>query len=174
MSISNEEDSIECDTNSKQPDQHQKGLSFFTADDTDTSSESDSDEDLTTEKTADCNASFEPSNEKKLPSPSTLFATVQKPKFLDKPVEDADIDWSSLSKRYEPLYQYSSASYPGETVDLSSAERTEATITGAPVKYKREISETKRHLFLHGKRSVDLSNTSEETPAGAQGMEKIF
>ena len=104
-----------------------------------------------------------------------LFATVGKPKFLDRPLEDEDVDWNSLSKRYEPLFEYSSVSCPAESVDLSSAERTEASVSGAPVKYKREISETTRHMFLHGKRSVDMSNVTDGTSVAgtAQGMRKI-
>ena len=176
MSNSDKE-SVELNSNVTEPDQEEKGLSFFTADDNDSSSESDSDEERfkTTAKEAEGNGSVEGDPKDKLPSPSTLFATVGKPKFLDRPLEDEDVDWNSLSKRYEPLFEYSSVSYPAETVDLSSAERTEASVSGAPVKYKREISETTRHMFLHGKRSVDMSNMTDGTSVAgtAQGMRKI-
>ena len=145
------------------------GLSFFTANNSDSSSDSDSDEDKIRPEIPTNSGDIQKHNEHKLPSPTTLFATVGKPKFLDRPLEDEDIDWTSLSKRYEPLYEYSSVSYPSETVDLSSAERTEASITGAPVKYKTEISETKRHLFLHGKRTVDLSKSNDEASTETQG-----
>lgn len=145
-----------------------KSLSFFTADDNETSSESENEEEScqTHEPTT-----TETSNANKLPSPSTLFATVGKPKFLETPLEQNDVDWNSLSKRYEPLFEYSSVSYPAETVDLESNERNEASISGAPIKYKTEISETKRHLFLHGKRSADLASVVD-TPSTTQGMVK--
>jgi hypothetical protein len=147
-----------------------KSLSFFTADDNETSSESENEESCqthepTTTETTHANI------HNKLPSPSTLFATVGKPKFLEIPLEENDVDWNSLSKRYEPLFEYSSVSYPAETVDLESDERNEASISGAPIKYKTEISETKRHLFLHGKRSADLASVVD-TPSTSQGMVK--
>lgn len=172
-----DKESVELNSNVTEPDQEEKGLSFFTADDNDSSSESDSDEERfkTAEREAEGNGNVEGDPKDKLPSPSTLFATVGKPKFLDRPLEDEDVDWNSLSKRYEPLFEYSSVSCPAESIDLSSAERTEASVSGAPVKYKREISETTRHMFLHGKRSVDMSNTTDGTSVAgtAQGMRKI-
>ena len=145
------------------------GLSFFTADENETSSESEEEKDSspTHEATTTASETFE---QNKLPSPSTLFATVGKPKFLETPLEQNDVDWNSLSKRYEPLFEYSSVSCPTETVDLESDERNEASISGAPLKYKTEISETKKHLFLHGKRAADLVSGGDITPLSNQGI----
>ena len=164
-------ESADNTSDQKIPKDNSSGLSFFTVNDSDSSSESESEEDKIQTSQLISSNNTETANHSKLPSPSTLFATVGKPKFLDKRLEDDNIDWASLSKRYEPLYEYSSVSYPTETVDLSSAERAEASITGAPVKYKTEISETKRHLFLHGKRTVDLSTSQDEAVTDAtQGI----
>jgi hypothetical protein len=159
-------------TSSDSKDNSQKetnGLSFFTADDDETSSESENEEESSQTHETTTTTTTDTSHANKLPSPSTLFATVGKPKFLETPLEDNDVDWNSLSKRYEPLFEYSSVSCPVETVDLESDERNEASISGAPIKYKTEISETKRHLFLHGKRSADLV-TAVDTPSTDQGM----
>jgi hypothetical protein len=145
------------------------GLSFFTADDDETSSESEDEEESKPTDEETSVTSSETSHSNKLPSPSTLFATVGKPKFLETRLEENDVDWNSLSKRYEPLFEYSSVSCPVERVDLESDERNEASISGAPIKYKTEISETKRHAFLHGKRSADLAS-AVDTPSPNQGM----
>ena len=141
------------------------GLSFFTADDNETSESENEEESNTTNEPLTITST----QANKLPSPTTLFATVGKPKFLDTPLEQNEVDWNALSKRYEPLFEYSSASYPAESVDLESEERNDASISGAPIKYKTEISETKRHLFLHGKRSADLA-TVADAPPSSQGM----
>ena len=138
------------------------GLSFFTADDNETSSESENEEESITTNEPLTKTSTQAN---KLPSPTTLFATVGKPKFLETPLEQNDVDWNALSKRYEPLFEYSSVSYPAESVDLESEERNDASISGAPIKYKTEISETKRHLFLHGKRSADLATVADAQPS---------
>ena len=138
------------------------GLSFFTADDNETSSESENEEESSTTNEPLTKTS---SQANKLPSPTTLFATVGKPKFLETPLEQNEVDWNALSKRYEPLFEYSSVSYPAESVDLESEERNDASISGAPIKYKTEISETKRHLFLHGKRSADLATAADAQPS---------
>ena len=138
------------------------GLSFFTADDNETSSESENEEESITTNEPLTKTSTQAN---KLPSPTTLFATVGKPKFLETPLEQNEVDWNALSKRYEPLFEYSSVSYPAESVDLESEERNDASISGAPIKYKTEISETKRHLFLHGKRSADLATVADAQPS---------
>ena len=165
MSADSEKHSLDSNKTSQK---ETKGLSFFTADDNDTSSESENEEESST-KDEPKTTLTETCQPNKLPSPSTLFATVGKPKFLETPLEQNDVDWNSLSKRYEPLFEYSSVSCPVETVDLESDERNEASISGAPIKYKSEISETKKHLFLHGKRSADLVSTVD-TPSSNQGM----
>lgn len=145
------------------------GLSFFTADDNDTSSESENDEESSLG--SNIKHESESSHPNKLPSPTTLFATVGKPKFLETPsIEANEVDWNRISKRYEPLFEYSSVSCPVEHVDLESDERNEASISGAPIKYKTEVSETKRHLFLHGKRSADLSSVVNNTSSSNQGI----
>ena len=166
MSVNSENTSSNSKDNSQK---ETNGLSFFTADDDETSSESENEEESSQTHETTTTTETETSHANKLPSPSTLFATVGKPKFLETPLEHNDVDWNSLSKRYEPLFEYSSVSCPVETVDLESDERNEASISGAPIKYKTEISETKRHLFLHGKRSADLV-TAVDTPSTDQGM----
>lgn len=155
------------DSNDKSEKQT-NGLSFFTADDNETSSESENEQESSSNPEP---AATETSHSvKQLPSPSTLFATVGKPKFLETPLEQNNVDWNSLSKRYEPLFEYSSVSCPVETVDLESDERNEASISGAPIKYKTEISETKKHLFLHGKRSADLASAIDSSNFSSQGQ----
>ncbi|XP_046845458.1 uncharacterized protein LOC124439277 [Xenia sp. Carnegie-2017] len=157
MSSESEENSV---TSVEKSSEKPNALSFFTANDDDSSSESDNEcdkhdfhkEPITTPETCIAVA------DNKLPSPSTLFATVGKPKFLETALKPNEVDWNSISRRFEPLYEYSSVSCPAESVDLESEERNEASISGAPIKYKTEISETKRHLFLHGKRSADLTD----------------
>ena len=171
MSINSEKVSLNSKDNSGNSQEKTKGFSFFTADDNDSSSESESEDELTSKQEPTSTSNTEASLENKLPSPSTLFATVGKPKFLEKPLEQNDVDWNSVSRRYEPLFEYSSVSCPsGEMVDLESDERNEASISGAPIKYKTEISETKRHLFLHGKRAVDLATAVEASSTGVQGI----
>ena len=163
MSINSKKNSPESEGNSEK---ETNGLSFFTADDDETSSESENEEESSTTNEPLTKTT---SQANKLPSPTSLFATVGKPKFLETPLEQNDVDWNALSKRYEPLFEYSSVSYPAETVDLESEERNDASISGAPIKYKTEISETKRHLFLHGKRSADLAS-AVDTPSSSQGI----
>ncbi|XP_028407736.1 uncharacterized protein LOC114530324 [Dendronephthya gigantea] len=168
MSLNLKNDS--SDSGDEKSEKQTNGLSFFTADDDETSSESETEQETSSKHEPAVNETSV--SVKQLPSPSTLFATVGKPKFLETLLEQNNVDWNSLSKRYEPLFEYSSVSCPVETVDLESDERNEASISGAPIKYKTEISETKKHLFLHGKRSADLANVIDTSSNSTSQVQK--
>ncbi|XP_020612444.1 UPF0690 protein C1orf52 homolog isoform X2 [Orbicella faveolata] len=148
-------------------------LSFFTAGDSSSSSDSESDKDAEEheEGTLTSNSSGrKPSLTKtKLPSPTTLFATVGRPAFLESK-EESHVDWDSLSKRYEPnTYSAPPVQFSSVAESRESEEYEDAVISSAPVKYGKEISDIQKHLVIHDKRSVKvalniLNDRGESTP----------
>lgn len=136
-------------------------LSFFTAGDSSSSSDSESDKDVEEheEGTLKSNSSGKkPSLTKtKLPSPTTLFATVGRPAFLESK-EESHVDWDSLSKRYEPnTYSAPPVQFSSVAESRESEEYEDAVISSAPVKYGKEISDIQKHLVVHDKRSVKVA-----------------
>ena len=136
-------------------------LSFFTAGDSSSSSDSESDKDVEEheEGTFKSNSSAKrPSSTKtKLPSPTTLFATVGRPAFLESK-EENHVDWDSLSKRYEPnTYSAPPVQFSSIAESRESEEYEDAVISSAPVKYGKEISDIQKHLVIHDKRSVKVA-----------------
>ncbi|XP_020612443.1 UPF0690 protein C1orf52 homolog isoform X1 [Orbicella faveolata] len=136
-------------------------LSFFTAGDSSSSSDSESDKDAEEheEGTLTSNSSGrKPSLTKtKLPSPTTLFATVGRPAFLESK-EESHVDWDSLSKRYEPnTYSAPPVQFSSVAESRESEEYEDAVISSAPVKYGKEISDIQKHLVIHDKRSVKVA-----------------
>ena len=130
-------------------------LSFFAAGGD--SSDSDSDEDAESSKLhnqPNRSDEHEKSPESKLPSPRTLFATVGRPAFLDKK-EEYDLDWNSLSKRYEPSVSYAAPPVQFNAATEQNDEYDDAVISSAPIKYKREASEIQKHLLVHHKRTAE-------------------
>lgn len=134
-------------------------LSFFSAGDSSSTSDSenesdvrDDDQDKLKSKSPAGNAS---ALKTKLPSPTTLFATVGRPAFLETK-EESYVDWNSLSKRYEPnTYSAPPVQFPPVTESSRDSEEYEdAVISSAPVKYGKEISDIQKHLVVHEKRSV--------------------
>lgn len=93
----------------------------------------------------------------KLPSPTTLFATVGRPAFLESK-EESHVDWDSLSKRYEPnTYSAPPVQFSSVAESRESEEYEDAVISSAPVKYGKEISDIQKHLVVHDKRSVKVA-----------------
>ena len=133
-------------------------LSFFTAGDSSSSSDSDSDKETENDNQASLKsknpAEKASSTKTKLPSPTTLFATVGRPSFLETKEENT-VDWNSLSKRYEPnTYSAPPVQFTSVTESRESEEYEDAVISSAPVKYGKEISDIQKHLVIHEKRSV--------------------
>lgn len=133
-------------------------LSFFTAEDLGSSSDSESDEETSTDNqdSLKSNSSVKKvsSPKTKLPSPTTLFATVGRPSFLETKEENY-VDWNSLSKRYEPnTYSAPPVQFSSVAESRESEEYEDAVISSAPVKYGKEISDIQKHLVIHEKRSV--------------------
>lgn len=133
-------------------------LSFFTAGDASSSSDSESDKE--TDKDNQDNWKSKSWDKKvsspktKLPSPTTLFATVGRPSFLETKEENY-VDWNSLSKRYEPnTYSAPPVQFSSVAESRESEEYEDAVISSAPVKYGKEISDIQKHLVVHEKRSV--------------------
>ncbi|XP_068726944.1 UPF0690 protein C1orf52 homolog [Montipora capricornis] len=133
-------------------------LSFFTAGDSGSNSDSESEGDTEEEnqdfsKSKDSGKSTAPAT--KLPSPTTLFATVGRPSFLETK-EDNYVDWNSLSKCYEPnTYSAPPVQFSPVTEGRDSEDYAEdAVISSAPVKYGKELSDIQKHLVIHEKRSV--------------------
>ena len=133
-------------------------LSFFTAGDSSSSDDSESEE-QTGEDNEDGFKSKDStkkaaSPKTKLPSPTTLFATVGRPSFLETK-EESYVDWNSLSKRYEPnTYSAPPVQFSSPVESRDSEEYEDAVISSAPVKYGKEISDIQKHLVIHEKRSV--------------------
>lgn len=143
----------ECSEPEKDP------LSFFSAEDSDSSSDSESDEE-TRQEDSDYYKSNDSGKQNvspasKLPSPTTLFATVGRPSFLETK-EDNYVDWNSLSKSYEPnTYSAPPVQFASVAEIRDSEEYDEdAVISSASVKYGKEISDIQKHLVIHEKRSV--------------------
>lgn len=135
-------------------------LSFFTAGDSSSSSDSESDNDADKDKESKSKSSTAKkasSPKTKLPSPTTLFATVGRPAFLETK-EESYVDWNSLSKRYEPnTYSAPPVQFPPAAESRDSEEYEDAVISSAPVKYGKEISDIQKHLVVHDKRSVKVA-----------------
>ncbi|KAL9989584.1 hypothetical protein ACROYT_G004148 [Oculina patagonica] len=135
-------------------------LSFFTAGDSSSSSDSESDNDADEDKESKSKSSTAKkasSPKTKLPSPTTLFATVGRPAFLETK-EESYVDWNSLSKRYEPnTYSAPPVQFPPAAESRDSEEYEDAVISSAPVKYGKEISDIQKHLVVHDKRSVKVA-----------------
>lgn len=147
-----------ADTDEKGDEDKRDPLSFFTAGDS--SSGSDSDSDGETEKDFQNSLKSKTSKEEvlspktKLPSPTTLFATVGRPSFLETK-EESIVDWDSLSKRYEPnTYSAPPVQFTSVAESRDSEEYEDAVILSAPVKYGKEMSDIQKHLVVHEKRSV--------------------
>lgn len=143
-------DKEECDD--KDP------LSFFTAGDSSSSSDSESESDVKDDKQDKLKSNSSGANvsalKTKLPSPTTLFATVGRPAFLETK-EESYVDWNSLSKRYEPnTYSAPPVQFSTVTESRESEEYEDAVISSAPVKYGKEMSDIQKHLVIHEKRSV--------------------
>lgn len=133
-------------------------LSFFTAGDSSSSSDSESDRDAEEVKEdrlkSNSLVKTASSPKTKLPSPTTLFATVGRPAFLESK-EESLVDWDSLSKRYEPnTYSAPPVQFSSVAESRESEEYEDAVISSAPVKYGKEISDIQKHLVIHEKRSV--------------------
>ena len=145
------------DTDSDHQDEKDP-LSFFTAGDSSSSDNSESEEE-TEEDSQDGFKSKDSrkrvaSPKTKLPSPTTLFATVGRPSFLETK-EESYVDWNSLSKRYEPnTYSAPPVQFSSPVVSRDNEEYEDAVISSAPVKYGKEISDIQKHLVIHEKRSV--------------------
>lgn len=135
-------------------------LSFFTAGDSSSSSDSESDKDVEEHEEEKKTSSSEKklsSTKIKLPSPTTLFATVGRPAFLESK-EESQVDWNSLSKRYEPnTYSAPPVQFSSVAESRESEEYEDAVISSAPVKYGKEISDIQKHLVIHDKRSVKVA-----------------
>lgn len=135
-------------------------LSFFTAGDSSSSSDSESDNDADEDKDSKFKSSTAKkasSPKTKLPSPTTLFATVGRPAFLESK-EESYVDWNSLSKRYEPnTYSAPPVQFSCVAESRDSEEYEDAVISSAPVKYGKEISDIQKHLVVHDKRSVKVA-----------------
>lgn len=136
-------------------------LSFFTAADSSSSSDSESDKDAEDDKEGrlKSNSSGKKSSlpKTKLPSPTTLFATVGRPAFLESK-EESYVDWNSLSKRYEPnTYSAPPVQFSSVAESRESEEYEDAVISSAPVKYGKELSDIQKHLVIHDKRSVKVA-----------------
>lgn len=153
-------------------------LSFFTAGDSSSSSDSESDKDVEEheEGTLKSNSSGKkPSLTKtKLPSPTTLFATVGRPAFLESK-EESHVDWDSLSKRYEPnTYSAPPVQFSSVAESRESEEYEDAVISSAPVKYGKEISDIQKHLVVHDKRSVKVALNILNDRGEAEQLFDIF
>ena len=153
-------------------------LSFFTAGDSSSSSDSESDKDVEEheEGTLKSNSSGKkPSSTKtKLPSPTTLFATVGRPAFLESK-EESHVDWDSLSKRYEPnTYSAPPVQFSSVAESRESEEYEDAVISSAPVKYGKDISDIQKHLVIHDKRSVKVALNILNDRGEAEQMFDIF
>ena len=152
-------DSKECkmaDTDEKGEEDKRDPLSFFTAGDSSSNSDSDSDGETENDFQKKSKTSKEEvlSPKTKLPSPTTLFATVGRPSFLETK-EESIVDWDSLSKRYEPnTYSAPPVQFTSVAESRDSEEYEDAVISSAPVKYGKEMSDIQKHLVVHEKRSV--------------------
>lgn len=134
-------------------------LSFFAAGDSSSSSDSESDnndDDKGSSLKSSTSIKNTTSPATKLPSPTTLFATVGRPAFLESK-EESYVDWNSLSKRYEPN-TYSAPPVQSSVAESRDSEEYEdAVISSAPVKYGKEMSDIQKHLVVHDKRSVKVA-----------------
>lgn len=131
-------------------------LSFFTAGDSCSSSDSENEEETKEDKKEDVIRKVSTPNTK-LPSPSTLFATVGRPSFLETKDENY-VDWNSLSKRYEPnTYSAAPVQFSSVSESRDSEDYEDAVISSAPVKYGKELSDIQKHLVIHEKRSVSAA-----------------
>ena len=133
-------------------------LSFFAAGESSSGSDTESEGEAVKKKENSLNsqdrASEEPPSKTKLPSPTTLFATIGRPAFLETK-EECCVDWNSLSKRYEPhTYSAPPVTFSETLAERESEEYEEAVISSAPVKYGKEVSDIQKHLIIHEKRSV--------------------
>lgn len=136
-------------------------LSFFTAGDSSSSSDSESDNDPGEDKESRLKSSSSvkkaSSPKTKLPSPTTLFATVGRPAFLESK-EESPVNWNSLSKRYEPnTYSAPPVQFLSVAESRDNEEYEDAVISSAPVKYGKEMSDIQKHLVVHDKRSVKVA-----------------
>ncbi|XP_067056705.1 UPF0690 protein C1orf52 homolog [Acropora muricata] len=155
-------------------EQEKDPLSFFSAADSDSSSDSDSDEE-TKKEYRDYDKSNDSGKQNvspasKLPSPTTLFATVGRPSFLETK-EDNYVDWNSLTKSYEPNTYSAPPVQFASVAEIRGSEEydDDAVISSAPVKYGKEISDIQKHLVVHEKRSVTaalniLNDRGESAP----------
>lgn len=144
-----------ADTDEKGDEDKRDPLSFFTAGDSSSGSDSDSDGEKDFQNSLKSKASKEEvlSPKTKLPSPTTLFATVGRPSFLE--TKEESVDWDSLSKRYEPnTYSAPPVQFTSVAESRDSEEYEDAVISSAPVKYGKEMSDIQKHLVVHEKRSV--------------------
>lgn len=153
-------------------------LSFFTAGDSSSNSDSENESDVRNDEQDKLKSNSPAGNasaaKTKLPSPTTLFATVGKPAFLETK-EESYVDWNSLSKRYEPSsYSAPPVQFPPVTESSRDSEEYEdAVISSAPVKYGKEISDIQKHLVVHEKRSVTTAlNILKERGGSAPKKQK--
>lgn len=135
-------------------------LSFFAAGDSSSSSDSESDnndDDKGSSLKYSSSIKNTTSPTTKLPSPTTLFATVGRPAFLESK-EESCVDWNSLSKRYDPnTYSAPPVQFSSVAESRDSEEYEDAVISSAPVKYGKEMSDIQKHLVVHDKRSVKVA-----------------
>ena len=136
-------------------------LSFFTAGDSSSSSDSENEKETEEDKKHCLNSKDVmkkvSSPKTKLPSPTTLFATVGRPSFLETKDENY-VDWNSLSKRYEPnTYSAPPVQFCSVSESRDSEDYEDAVISSAPVKYGKELSDIQKHLVIHEKRSVSAA-----------------
>lgn len=149
-------------------------LSFFAVVDSsesDSESESEEEEVVKTSGVSKAAESKQLSPVSKLPSPQTLFATVGRPAFLDTAKEQAtNIDWNSLSKRYETSFQsqveYSAPPAPVSLTSVAEDEYDEGVFSSAPVKYKKQPTDIQKHMIVHQKRAADIRVLDLQAPDG--------
>ena len=157
-------------------------LSFFAVgDSSDSESESEDEEVVQTPMVSRSTDAKVVLPKSKLPSPQTLFATVGRPAFLNSAKDkDADVDWNSLSKRYESSFSSrSQVEYfaPPAPVSLTSAaedEYDDAVVSSAPVKYKKQATEIQKHMIVHQKRAADIRVLDLQKQDGQSGKHSFY